>query len=73
MMPRTYEEAMRNFGILSGLNETESKKFSNFASLRNVLAHEYPEILYQRIQDFIRLSPKLYKKIFVFLKVYLKN
>jgi len=40
-MPKTYEEALRNFGLFIGLNEEESKKFSRFANLRNILAHEY--------------------------------
>lgn len=70
-MPKTYEEALRNFGLFIGLDEEESKKFSRFANLRNILAHEYLDILYRRIQSFIKESPAFYKKIFDFLEEYL--
>lgn len=71
-MPKSYEESLINFGIVAGLKEKEAKKFSRFANLRNILAHEYLDILYGRIQTFIKESPPLYKKIFGFLETYLR-
>lgn len=71
-MPRSYEEALRDFGTLVGLTREEVEKFSRFANLRNILAHEYLDILYNKIQDFIKESPGLYKKILNFLERYLK-
>lgn len=71
-MPRTYEEAIQNFGILAGLSEKEAKRFSRLANLRNILAHEYLDILYKRIQGFIKEAPSLYKKISNFLEKYLR-
>lgn len=72
-MPRTYEEALRDFGDMSGLTGEESRKFSRFANMRNILAREYLDILYERIENFIKESPPLYNKIFNFLKKYLKS
>lgn len=69
-MPRTYEQALTDFGCLVGLSEKEVEVFANFARLRNILAHEYLEILYERIQDFIKKSPSLYEKVFTFLDRY---
>jgi uncharacterized protein YutE (UPF0331/DUF86 family)/predicted nucleotidyltransferase len=71
-MPRTYEEAIQNFGILAGLSGKGAKRFSRFANLRNILAHEYLDILYSRIQGFIKEAPSLYKKISNFLEKYLR-
>ncbi|MEW6684876.1 MAG: HepT-like ribonuclease domain-containing protein [Candidatus Edwardsbacteria bacterium] len=71
-MPRTYEEALQNFGIFAGLTEKEAKRLSRFANLRNILAHEYLDILYHKIQNFIKEIPTLYKKISNFLEKYLK-
>lgn len=71
--PRSYEEALLHFGFLIGLNEKESEKFSKFANLRNILAHEYLDILYGRIQEFIKEFPKFYKKISDFLEKYLRK
>lgn len=71
-MPKTYETALLDFGIFIGLNQEESEKFSRLANLRNILAHEYLDILYGRIQNFIEDSLPIYKKIFNFLEKYLK-
>ena len=73
LMPKTYEEALRDFGILSGLTGDESKRFARFAHLRNILAHEYLEILYESIREFIKDAPPLYKKTVDFLDTYLSR
>lgn len=69
-MPRTYAEALLNFGSFAGLTEEEARKLSEFASLRNILAHEYLDILYDEIRNFIKNSPQLYQKILKFLSTY---
>ena len=62
-MPGSYEEALVNFSSLAGLDERQSQKLASFAKLRNILAHEYLDILYGKIQDFIQNLPLLYAKI----------
>ena len=69
-MPGSYEEALRDFGMSAGLTDDEARKFAAFAGIRNILAHEYWEVLYGRIQNFIKESPPLYRKILRFLKRY---
>ncbi len=66
-IPKTYEQALLNFGFFVGLKEKEAARLASFAWLRNILAHEYLDIIYNRIKKFIIESPFLYKKIFVFL------
>ena len=73
IMPKTYEEALRNFGIFAGLTEEGSKKLSKFANLRNILAHEYLDILYEKIQGFVLEFPPLHRKIADFLERYLSE
>ncbi len=73
LMPKTYEEALRDLGILAGLTGDESKSFARFARLRNILAHEYLEILYESIREFIKDAPPLYKKAVDFLERYLSS
>ncbi len=72
-MPKSYEDTLLHFGLLVGLSEEKSRKFSKFANLRNILAHEYLDILYQRIQDFIKGFTPLYDKIKNFLNEYLEK
>lgn len=70
-MPKTYEEALLNFGLLIRLQEKEAEKLSTFARLRNILAHEYLNIIYDRINKFIIESPPIYGDIFNYLSKYL--
>lgn len=69
-MPKTYEAALSEFAILVGLNEEQSLRLSTFARLRNLLAHEYFDILYEKIRKFIEEFPDMEKEIFLFLKKY---
>jgi len=69
-MPRTYQESLFKFGLLVGLREKEAEKFSTFARLKNILAHEYLDILYKTIKDFIKDAEPIYEKIFKFLSKY---
>lgn len=71
-IPNSYADALFYFGLFIGLNKNKSEKLSELANLRNILAHEYLDILYGRIQNFIKEFPLLYKKIFNFLEKYLK-
>ena len=73
LMPRTYEEALFNFGFLAGLSETEARRMSKLANLRNILAHEYLEILYGRLEKFIQEALPLYPKIIGFLENFVKR
>jgi len=72
-MPKTYEQALFNFTMLIFNNENEATNFSHFSNLRNLLAHEYLDILYRRIQDFINEIPNVYPKIFEFIEKYLEG
>lgn len=72
-MPKTYEEALREYALFAGLSIEKATEFSSIARLRNLLAHEYLDILYDRIQDFIKSFPPLFAETEPFLKQYLKG
>ena len=71
--PDTYEDALFYFGIKAGLTEAEAKQYAGYARLRNLLAHEYLDILYRKTQEFIKDFPDIYTKISAFLEKYLKE
>jgi len=71
LMPRTYEQTLREFGVTAGLSEEISHELAGFARLRNILAHEYLDILYSRIRKFLEKAPQYYPVIFKFLEDYL--
>ncbi|MCM8787926.1 MAG: DUF86 domain-containing protein [Candidatus Omnitrophica bacterium] len=72
-MPKSYKEALVDFGLFFGLKEKEARKFCQIAALRNILAHQYLEILYELIRDFLVNILPLYEKLMVFLKSYIKG
>ena len=72
-MPRTYEQALSDFGIFIELEVKEAGELSTFARLRNILAHEYLDVTYERIKKFIVASPSIYEKMFKFLSKYISR
>jgi uncharacterized protein YutE (UPF0331/DUF86 family)/predicted nucleotidyltransferase len=72
-MPQSYQEALRSFALLAGMTTEEAERFSTLARLRNLLAHEYLDLLYGRIADFMNLFPPLYDQAFRFLTAFLKG
>lgn len=71
-MPKTYEEVLSSLALFTGLSENQAGRFSRIARLRNILAHEYLDILYQQLRGFIKIFPSIYKHIWVFLQKYLE-
>jgi len=67
-IPKTYEQALLNFGLLSGLDESSAVRFSSFARLRNILTHQYLDVTYEKIRRFIQESPPVYDIVFAFLR-----
>ena len=70
-IPLTYEQALFEFGLFVGMDRACAQCFSSFARLRNILAHEYLDILYSSIRYFIENSVPFYEKVFAFLARYL--
>ena len=66
-IPKTYKETLKMFGILIGFNEDMADKFSEFANLRNILAHEYLDILFEKIKKFIDEAEPVYKNLIGFV------
>lgn len=58
-VPQTYRETLRIFGILY-FDASFADKFSEFADLRNIVAHKYLDVRWERIQKFIKEAKELY-------------
>lgn len=71
LIPRTYRQTLREFAMTAGLPEESSQELAEFARLRNILAHEYLDILYSRIRKFLEKAPQYYPVILKFLEDYL--
>jgi len=53
---KTYQETLQLFGFSIG-----------FADLRNILAHEYPDINFEKIKRFIAEAEPVYKELIDFV------
>lgn len=58
-IPQTYKDTLRIFGTLH-VDPSFGEKFAEFASLRNILVHEYLDIKWKRIRNFIDQAERLY-------------
>ncbi len=58
-IPQTYKDTLKIFGALY-VDPAFGEKFSEFASLRNILVHEYVDIKWRRIKNFIDQAERLY-------------
>lgn len=72
-MPKTYEEALREFATFAGLSRERAEEFAVCARLRNILAHQYFDILYQKIRDFMGVFPGIYREISEFLRTHISG
>lgn len=58
-VPQTYRETLRAFGAMY-FDAAFSDQFAEFSELRNIIAHEYLDIRWQRLQKFIKKAEELY-------------
>lgn len=58
-IPSTYRETLFSFAARF-LDEDSARMFSRFSELRNILAHEYSDIKWERIARFIKEASRLY-------------
>jgi uncharacterized protein len=53
-MPQTYKEIMRIAGLISPFSQDAAEQLSQWAELRNILAHEYLDYRWKDIQRFLQ-------------------
>ncbi|MEW6536904.1 MAG: HepT-like ribonuclease domain-containing protein [Candidatus Auribacterota bacterium] len=66
-IPEKYQETLLLFGFFISFDEEVAKKFARYAELRNILAHEYLDIRFERIKNFIETAEPIYNKVIDFV------
>lgn len=66
-IPDKYQETLLLFGLFIGFDEEVAKKFSRYSELKNILAHEYLDIRFERIKNFIETAEPIYNKLIDFV------
>lgn len=59
-IPQTYREILLHIGLLPNFSEDFGNQLSRFAKLRNFLAHEYLDMRWDNIKNFIKESKTIY-------------
>jgi uncharacterized protein YutE (UPF0331/DUF86 family)/predicted nucleotidyltransferase len=68
-LPDTYKEILHSLALLPDFSETIAEKLSEFAKLRNILAHEYLDMRFNRIEKFLQEFDNIYPKFLDFCRV----
>lgn len=67
-LPETYAEILVSLGGVASFEEDTLAKLGRFAKLRNVLAHEYLDLRFQKISRFIESAEQIYGELISFAK-----
>jgi uncharacterized protein YutE (UPF0331/DUF86 family) len=67
-MPGTYQEIVLKLGDINIVNEENAKKLAKLVRIRNILAHQYLDLEWEIIKDFIQEGPQVVKNFIESLK-----
>jgi len=62
-IPSTYREILEGIDTIAGFPEGTGEQLAKWAELRNILAHEYLDVRWKRIDDFIKRSEPYFRKL----------
>lgn len=71
-IPQTYKEILKELGATQYFDEEFGEAISQWAILRNILAHEYLDIRWNSIKKFIQSAEPIFKSLINKTKTFLK-
>ncbi len=72
-VPQTYREILLRLDTVDTIEDSTAIALSGFSRLRNILAHEYLDIRYPQIKEFIEDAPPEYEKLIESVRELIKN
>ncbi len=72
-IPQTYRDIFQELVFIEGFPKTTAVNIGKFAKLRNILAHEYLDIRFRHIKEFLDESGPLYNEFVAFAKEFLEK
>ncbi len=70
-IPATYREITQQLGFIQPFTDDSTRQLSRWTSLRNILAHEYLDIRWQAIDDFLRESPSVLQEFIILVRKFI--
>ena len=71
-LPDTYKEVINSLSSITDFRDVNLKKISGWVKLRNIIGHEYLDIRWSAIKEFISESKPLYENLLEHVKKYLE-
>jgi len=72
-LPDTYIDVLKMLVILPNFNQEMAEKMASFVKLRNIIAHEYLDLRFAQIQDFLKESKNIYTYLINYTDEFLKK
>jgi uncharacterized protein YutE (UPF0331/DUF86 family)/predicted nucleotidyltransferase len=73
LIPNTYKSILENLIEVNGCDLEKAKVLGRFAKIRNILAHEYLDLRFNKIKEFIAESESCYTYLVSFAKDFIKK
>lgn len=73
LIPNTYKTILENLIEIQSFDLEKAKTLGKFAKIRNILAHEYLDLRFIKIQEFITSSETCYTYLVNFSKDFIKK
>ena len=70
-VPTSYKGMLKELGATKHFDEAFGENISQWASLRNILAHEYLDIRWRPIRQFIQTAEPVYRQLISTIKLFL--
>ncbi len=70
-IPSSYKGMLKELGATQHFDEAFGENISQWASLRNILAHEYLDIRWTPIKQFIQTAEPIYRRLVNTIKPFL--
>lgn len=70
-IPTSYKGFLKELGATQHFDEAFGENISQWASLRNILAHEHLDIRWRPIKQFIQTAEPIYKHLISTIKLFL--
>ena len=71
-MPSNYREILLTLAVLPGFLEDTASQLAEWAKLRNILAHEYLDVRWQKIQAFVAKADSCFHDLIKSVQEFLK-
>lgn len=73
LIPNTYKTILENLIEVDNFDLEKAKALGKFAKIRNILAHEYLDLRFNKIREFLAESEKFYSYLVNFSKNFIKK